>query len=119
MRRGGWRLNNQNVRFGRKADISVIHSITSSARVIIVGGMVSPSALAWRIHAMEGHPVPAGVDAVAIQIPTATATRPATRLSPIPSPIASAPMIEANTGLTVIVTAALVGWCARARTPRE
>ena len=51
----------------------------------------------------------AGAEIVAIQIPTATAPSPTIKLKPILSPIANAPTIDAKIGLTVIVTAVLVG----------
>src|SRR6185312_3599337 len=52
----------------------------------------------------------AGADqVVAIQMPATTAAKPTIRLGPIPSPIAIAPTTDANTGLTVMVTAVLVG----------
>ena len=42
-------------------------------------------------------------------MPAATAARPTIRSNPIPSPIATAPTMDAKTGFTVMVTAVLVG----------
>src|SRR4029078_13459607 len=50
-----------------------------------------------------------GDQLVAIQMPATTAAKPTIRLGPIPSPMAIAPTTDANTGLTVMVTAVLVG----------
>jgi len=73
-------------------------------------------------HALQRqayHSAVIGADIVAIQIPIATAVNPMIKLSPIFSPIANAPTIEAKTGLTVMVTAVFVGVVRESAKPKE